>query len=169
MSTLHSRVLRLLCVFGHCSDSSLTLMLSVPVNSSATLTPMWFQFCKNSLRQKYHSEFPRVPFTCMKESWSAFLSLAEGSLKECLPSSPFSPEIFLVPVWVSFSNLLFLTVPGTLNAQVEPRQAIAVKLCHADFICMTHLPRKPEAQSVINFPSVFQFCHWHSFAFQLWK
>lgn len=34
---------------------------------------------------------------------------------------------------------------------------------------MAHPPRKLEVPSVINFPSVFQFCHWHSFPFQLWK
>lgn len=114
----------------------------------------------------------RIPTSALYMYERILVSCSEfsrGCPEECLPSSLLSPEIFLVSVWVSFSNRLLLTVPGTLNEQVEPRQAIAVKLCHAHFICMTHPPRKPEAQSVINFPSVFQFCHWHSFSFQLWK
>lgn len=111
---------------------------------------------------KCHSEFPGVPSKCTGESF--FVSCSDfrlSSLQECFSSSPFSPEVFTV----SRSNWFFLTVPGTLNEQLEPSQAIAVKLCHAYLVCMAHPPRKPEVQSVMNFPSVFQFCHWHSCSF----
>lgn len=84
-----------------------------------------------------------------------------SSLQECFSSSPLSPKVFTV----SLSKRFFLTVPGALNDQLEPSQAIVVKSCHDYLICMAHPPRKPGVHSVINFPSMFQFCHWHSFSF----
>lgn len=84
-----------------------------------------------------------------------------SSLQECFYSSPLSSKVFTV----SLSSWFFLTVPGALNDQLEPSQSVAVKSCHAYLICMAHPPRKPEVRSVINFPSVFQFCHWYSFSF----
>lgn len=109
-----------------------------------------------------HSEVPGVPSKHTGESFFVSSSaLRLSSLQERFSSSAFSPEVFTV----SLSNGFFLTVPETLNEQLEPSQAIAVKLCHAYFVCMAHPPRKPEVQSVINFPSVFQFCHWHSCSF----
>lgn len=130
-------------------------ILSVPLHPRSSLTPVWLLLWEIPAIYNAIQNSQECPLSAHENLF--FVSFSDfrlNSLQEHF-SSPFSPEVFTG----SLSNWFFLTVPGTLNEQLEPSQAIAVKLCHAYLVWMAHPLRKPEVQSVSNFPSVFQFCH----------